>query len=99
MIASLEEVARLLQSQGGPFTVIDGWATIIHGAARTPAGSAAGIAFPLGRSDVGRRERVRSMKGKIAALAASRITRTGAGIGCLATVSWITGSTAGSFGG
>jgi hypothetical protein len=35
MIASLEEVARLLQSQGVGFIVIGGWAAIIHGAART----------------------------------------------------------------
>lgn len=35
MIASLEEVARLLQSQGVRFIVIGGWAAIIHGAARS----------------------------------------------------------------
>jgi predicted nucleotidyltransferase len=35
MIASLEEVARLLQTQGVRFIVIGGWAAIIHGAART----------------------------------------------------------------
>jgi predicted nucleotidyltransferase len=35
MIASLEEVARLLQSQEVRFIVIGGWAAIIHGAART----------------------------------------------------------------
>ena len=35
MIASLEQVAGLLQSQGVRFIVIGGWAAIIHGAART----------------------------------------------------------------
>jgi predicted nucleotidyltransferase len=34
MIASLEEIAGLLQSQGVRFIVIGGWAAIIHGAAR-----------------------------------------------------------------
>jgi predicted nucleotidyltransferase len=35
VIASLEQVARLLQGQGVRFIVIGGWAAIIHGAART----------------------------------------------------------------
>jgi predicted nucleotidyltransferase len=35
MIASLQEVARLLVDQGVRFIVIGGWAAIIHGAART----------------------------------------------------------------
>ncbi len=35
MIASLEQVARLLLSQDVRFIVIGGWAAIIHGAART----------------------------------------------------------------
>src|SRR5437016_2523849 len=35
MIASLEQVARLLQAQGVRFIVIGGWAAIIHGAARS----------------------------------------------------------------
>jgi hypothetical protein len=35
MTASLEEFARLLQSQGVRFIVIGGWAAIIHGSART----------------------------------------------------------------
>jgi predicted nucleotidyltransferase len=35
MIASLEQVARLLQTREVRFIVIGGWAGIIHGAART----------------------------------------------------------------
>jgi predicted nucleotidyltransferase len=35
MIASLEQVARLMQQNGVRYIVIGGWAAIVHGAART----------------------------------------------------------------